>query len=136
MRSTTVYFNQGRRQGPQNRLEDEPDQFRYVPRVRNSESRVQGRRKILLALPRPSGRLESLYYLCVETYRNVNGNVINPRFREVYDSWMQELILAQIGGIDIKGYRELCAEDLFERDIFLQRTGNVKINGCNGNGRK
>jgi hypothetical protein len=117
------------------RVDEDPLNFRYLPFVRNGTPRSPTTRKMLFSLPIPRGRLDHLYRMCVSTYAESKQNAFHPRFREVYDGFMDELVASQLTDFNIEGYLQLCVEDLFERDIFAQRRGTTKskVNGNGGN---
>lgn len=108
------------------RIEEDPLNFRYQPLVRDGGPRNSATGKMLLTLPMLRGRLDCLYRMCVSTYHEFGRDAFHPRFREVYDSFMDELIASQLHGFNIEGYIQLCAEDLFEKDIFVQRRKIVR----------
>jgi hypothetical protein len=109
-------------------VDEDPFNFRYRPFVRNGGSRDSITSKMFLTLPIPRGRLDCLYKMCVSTYAEFGRDAFHPRFREVYDSFMDELIASQLHDFDIEGYIQLCVEDLFEKDIFVQRRNIARPN--------
>ena len=110
------------------RVEEDPLSFRHLPMLRADGYGHGATGKIFFTLPMPRGRLDQLYRMCVNAYAEFGKDALHPRFREVYDSFMDELIISQLSGFNIKGYIQLCAEDLFERDIFAKRRRNLKPN--------
>ncbi len=134
MSRPSVLSNPGYRFRLRPQVEEDILDFRHLPMVRDEVHGENPTRRILLTLSMPKGRLDCLYRMCVNTYQEFGRDAFHPRFREVYDSFMDELIAAQLHDFDIRGYIQLCVEDLFGRDIFAQRRSIFKPNrGRNGN---